>query len=61
MVIKRDKSETPLLSSVAVSHDINDLDFAKLLEVIPKVRLLCVFFDASHKDFLDRYMSTWTV
>lgn len=61
MVIESDKGKAPLLSSVAICHYINDLDFAKLLEVVSKVRLFCVFFDASNKDFLYSYMSTRSV
>ncbi|MEQ2268768.1 hypothetical protein XENORESO_014642 [Xenotaenia resolanae] len=44
MVVKGDKSKAPLLSSAAIGHYINDLDFAKLLEVIPKVRLFCMYY-----------------
>lgn len=61
MVIKGHKSKAPLLSSVAISHDINNLDFAKLLEVISQVRLLCIFLDSSNKDLFNSYMGTWPV
>lgn len=61
MVIKSHKSKSPLLPTVAICHDINNLNFAKLLEVISQVWLFCVFFDSANKDFFHRYMSTWPV
>lgn len=61
MVIKGDKSKSPLLSSVTVSHDVNDLNFTKLLEVIPQVGFFCIFFDASNKNFLYRYVCSRAV
>lgn len=61
VVVKRNKGKAPLLPSVAVSHDINDLYFAKLLEIIPQVWLLCVFFDASNKDLFHSNVGSWSV
>lgn len=61
MVIKGDESKAPLLSRVTVSHDVNDLNFSKLLEVIPQVGFFCIFFDASNKNLLNRYVCTWAV
>ena len=61
VVVKRDKGKAPLLPRSTISHDVNDLDLAKLREVIAQVTLLRIFLDASNKDFLYRYMSTWSV
>lgn len=61
MVIKRHKSEAPLLPRVAIGHNINDLDFAKLLEVVSQMRLLCVLLDSPHKDLFHGYVGTWPV
>lgn len=61
MVIKRHKGKASLLARVAVGHDVNNLDFAKLLKVIPQMGLLCVFLNAANKDLLHGYMGTGSV
>lgn len=61
VIVEGDKGKAPLLSSVPISHDINDFNFAKLLEVIPQVGLFCVFFDPSNKDLFHCNMSAWTI
>lgn len=61
MVVEGNEGEAPLLSSVAVGHDVDDLDFTKLLEIVSQVRLFRVFFDSSHKDLLHCYVSAWSV
>lgn len=61
MVIKGHKSKAPLLASITISHNVNDLDFAKLLEVISQVWLICIFLDAPNKDLFHGYMGTWPV
>ena len=61
VVIKGHKGEAPLFPSITVSHNINDLNLAELLEVIPQMRLICIFLDAANKDLFHRYMGAWPV
>lgn len=61
VVIKSDKGEPPLLPSIAICHDVNDFNCAKLLEVVTQLRFFCVFFDASNKDLFHCYVGPRTV
>lgn len=61
VVIKSDKSEAPLLSSITISHDVNDLNFAKLLEVISQMRLFRVLLNPTDEDLFDRDMGSGAV
>lgn len=37
MVVKGHEGKAPLFSGITISHNINDLNFAKLLEVVPQM------------------------
>ena len=58
MVVKRNECKASPLARVAVGHDFNQVNFTKLTEVVPQLGFLCVFFDATNKNLLDRYMGT---
>lgn len=52
VVVEGHEGKAPLLPGAAVGHDVDDLDLAKLREVVAQVGLLRVFLDAPNKDLL---------
>lgn len=52
MVVKRNKGKAPLVAGLVIYHDVNGVDFAELFKVVAQVALICIFLDATDKDFL---------
>lgn len=54
VIVKGHEAKSPLLAGRALLHDVDALDLAVLLKVLPDVVLLRVLLDAADKDLLHR-------
>ena len=58
MIVECNKGKSSLLATASISHDVDYFNLAKLLKVVSKMMLFCVFLNATHKYFFDSCVST---